>query len=716
MGVVYRAIDSRLKRTVAIKLLPPNLTQNAIAKQRFRQEAQAASALDHRNICTVHDINELEDGRLYLVMAHYEGETLKQRIARGVLPPDEAVTIALQIGEGLMAAHARGIVHRDIKPANVMVLTDGTAKILDFGLAKLVGHEELTHSGVAVGTLAYMSPEQMRGHEVDHRTDIYSFGVVLYEMLTGDRPPPDGTERQALTDHALDLIAARALAPDRHQRYPTVNSLTEDLRSWRSGTADATGAGGGDGPSIAVLAFANMSADPENEFLADGISEEIINTLGQIKELRVAARGSSFFFKGQPVDLRDVGRKLRVGSVLEGSVRKAGTRLRITAELVDTRNGYQLWSERYDRELKDIFDVQDEIARTIADRLQIALVDNTEKPLVRRATRDLNAYEAYLKGRALLYKRGRMIPAAIKCFEEAVALDPKYALSWAGLADGCIALGHYGLIASRAPLAQGKAAALKAVELDGSLTETRCSLAMATLVHDFDLPAAKREFLHALELNPNYPQAVAWYSLWVLSFIEGRFDEAVDLMRSVVEHDPLFGYNHRVWAAQLAFSGRHDEAIAESLTAIALEPESFMPYWTLLMSYSLAGRYPEAIAAGHAALMVSGRHPFVMMVLGATFANCGKDTEARMLFDELVKRADTQWVSPALWASVAATAGLAKEAIALTERAALERDPQLLSMLFAYPLSSQLRGVLADAGRLDDFRRGCGAGLQARPT
>ena len=426
MGVVYEARDPRLKRTVAIKLLPPDLTRDDTAKQRFLQEAQAASALDHPNICTIFEINETDDGQLYLVMAHYEGETLKERIARGPLKLDDAVDIATQVGQGLAEAHGAGIVHRDIKPANLLVTKTGVVKILDFGLAKLASNSEsstqslaaLTLPGVVLGTVAYMSPEQANGEEADQQSDVWALGAVLYETLTGQRPFPG--DRPAVVMHGItdqtptpvprhrpeaspDVVRVvnTALEKSCKLRYQSALDFVAALRgiSTRAqrdaAPADATGpteitpaanAIPSEVPSIAVLPFTNMSADPENEFFADGISEEIINTLGQIEGLRVAARGSAFSFKGTHIDPRVVGQKLQVSTVLEGSVRKAGTRLRITAELVNAADGFQLWSERYDRELEDIFEIQDEIARTIADRLKITLTGEAEVPLASRAT------------------------------------------------------------------------------------------------------------------------------------------------------------------------------------------------------------------------------------------------------------------------------------------------------------------------------------------
>ena len=366
--------------------------------------------------------------------------------------------------------------------------------------------------------------------------------------------------------------------------------------------------------------------------------------------------------------------------------------------------GYQLWSERYDRELADIFDIQDEIARTIAERLEITLTGRKQVPPAARATDNITAYEAYLKGRGLLYKRGRFIVEALACFEEAVALDPDYALAWAGLADGRSTLGYSGQVAPGEMMPQGKEAATRAVELDDSLAEAHCAFAMARLLHDFDVPMARREFLRAMELNPKYPQATAWYALFVLSHIDGRFDEAVALMTPVVEQDPLLGYNRAIQSLQLAFSGRYDEGIAEALTAVELDPESLVTHWFLQCNYTLAGRYPEAVAAGHAALAVSERHPFPMFTMGMTYADWGKHTEARVLHDELMARADRQWVSLGVRACSAATAGLTDEVVTLTTRAIQERDPFLMMSMGANPLTAWPRRVLRDAGKLDEVR------------
>ena len=350
MGIVHLAHDPRLDRHVAIKLLPPDLTRDEIAKQRFLQEAKAASALDHPNICTIHEINETDDGQLYLVMAHYEGETLKERISKGPLELNDAINVATQVGEGLAKAHAAGIVHRDIKPANLMVTADGTVKILDFGLAKLAGSEGVTQTGTTVGTVAYMSPEQARGQDVDHRTDIWSLGVVLYEMLAGT-PPFAGENLLSISNAIMDSepslltgasssahsVVTKALNKDKAKRYLSVTDLLAGMRTLRSGSDAATVAAPTqpDVPSIAVLPFADMSPGKDQDYFCEGMAEEIINALTSIEGLHVAARTSSFQFKGQNLNVAKIGQELHVGAVLEGSVRKAGNRLRITAQLIN---------------------------------------------------------------------------------------------------------------------------------------------------------------------------------------------------------------------------------------------------------------------------------------------------------------------------------------------------------------------------------------------
>ncbi len=467
-----------------------------------------------------------------------------------------------------------------------------------------------------------------------------------------------------------------------------------DIGSGRSATATDAGAAADKSTSaklssIAVLPFTNLSGDPADEYFSDGISEEIINALAKLEGLRVAARTSSFSFKGRAVEIVEIARKLGVATVLEGSVRKAGQRLRITAQLVNVSDGFHLWSERYDREMEDIFAVQDEIARSIANRLKITL--KGEQPVVKAGTDNLEAYQLYLKGRALLYQRGRGLPRAMDCFKRAVTLDEKYALAWAGLADAYNMLAWYGFVHPQASLPQAKEAATRAVALDASLAEAHTALAHSYSFCDWDWLKAEREFLRALELNPRYVQARDWYGVWFLEAVGGRFEEGIAHAKQAVESEPLSGYATANLAAAYVFASRSAEGLAVAQHAVELDPESILAQRILAYSLYFQGRFEESVVVGEAALGMSGRHPLFMTILALAYGDWGKLEQAKAAHTELVARAAWTYVSPILLATSAAAIGERDEAMQFACEAYSIRDPQLTTTGKHWPGTRHLR-------------------------
>jgi eukaryotic-like serine/threonine-protein kinase len=718
MGVVYKAEDTRLDRFVALKFLPEDLAHDRHAMERFRREAKAASALNHPNICTIYEIDE-QNGTAFIAMEFLDGATLERLIHGQPMELDRVLDLSSEIADALAAAHSKNIIHRDIKPGNIFVSERGHAKVLDFGLAKMSVAEDksnetatltLTQMGMAIGTLPYMSPEQLQGQKLDHRTDIYSMGAVLYEMATGQRPfvgrtsmelsssilrdsPKSVTALRGDLPSGLQRIVERCLAKEPTERYAStreVREAVERLRRDLSSGPRAAAPSAATEASIAVLPFANMSADPENEFFADGITEEIINALTKIDELRVAARTSAFSFKGKHVDLRIVGERLNVKTVLEGSVRKAGNRVRIMAQLTNVADGYHLWSERYDREIQDIFEVQDEIARAIAGRLKITLEGGQRQTLVKAATKNLEAYQLCLKGRTLIYQRGLSIPRALECFQQAASLDSEYALAWAGVADAHNLCAYYGFARPQVSLPQAKEAAMRAVRLDDSLAEAHGALALSRLCWDWDDGEAEREFLNALALNPRYLQARGWYGyLYLLP--TGRTQEAIDQAKTITNIDPLSGYAKATLAVICAFVGRLEEAEKAARYALEIDPGNYLARFALHDALHSMGRFDESIAVADVALAMSGRHVFTMAGLAVTYADWNKPNEARALYNELSSRAAREYISPFFLAVAATGAGEQEEAIRLAQQAYEIRDPSLQLFGKCWPSSARLR-------------------------
>jgi serine/threonine-protein kinase len=729
MGEVYRARDTKLNRDVALKILPNAFVLDADRLARFRREAQAVAALNHPHIVTIFSIEE-QDAVPFMTMELIEGCTLDQRIPGGGLSLARFFDIAVALADALSAAHRKHIIHRDLKPANVMVTDDGNVKVLDFGLARTVAPDVvslaeavtslgLTADGTIVGTMPYMSPEQIEAKPLDHRTDLFSLGIILYELATGQRPfkgdSSAGLMSSILKDHPEPVGERRADLPEgvcrlisqcleKHQRdrIQTANEVLVELkaqrRAWESGAGAAGRAVRDIAPppaaraaSIAVLAFTDMSAAKDQDWFCDGIAEEILNALTPLKGLRVAARTSAFSFKGTGDDLRTIGKKLNVTTVLEGSVRRAGDRVRITVQLSDAQNGYQLWSERYDRELKDIFDVQDEIAKATAERLRVTLVGGKDDRLVEQATTNIEAYQLYLKGRALVDRRGANVPAGLELLRKAVDLDPGYALAWAGVADALTVMAYSGAARGSESKPEAMAAARRSVELDPASAVGHTSLACATLLYENDRAAAKRWFERALELNPGHAMGRCWYGNYYLGWARGDFEHAIPEVRRALDSDPLSAYVTMTLGVCLFTAGRLDEAIDTCRRATHLDPESFVSRWALGIALGLAGRFDEAFSTLDAAAQMSGRHPLSLVGLAGVFGRWGKLAEARAVHRELMDRASERYVSPAHLALTADAAGNREEALVFARRAWDEREPSFILWARHFPQYRALR-------------------------
>jgi serine/threonine-protein kinase len=694
MGVVYKAEDTKLKRHVALKLLPSDLTRDLEAKERFMQEAQAASVLDHPNICTIHEIDENDDGQMFISMACYQGETLKKKIGRGPLDLGETVEIALQILKGLAKAHARGIVHRDIKPANIMITDDGIVSIMDFGLAKLAGQTRLTKTGAAVGTVTYMSPEQAQGKVVDQRTDIWSFGVVLYEMISGHLPF-SGDHEQAMIYSILNVepepivrirpevpnemgaLISKALSKRIDLRYHAVADMLVDLRKisrllqLRTMTEQASP--GRLRSSIAVLPFATLSADPEQDYFCDGMAEEIINALTQVEDLRVVARTSSFAFKGKHEDVREIGRKLNVETVLEGSVRKAGNRLRITAQLVKVDDGYHLWSERYDRDMEDVFAIQDEISMAIVEKLKIKLLGGQKTKLVKRHTDDLEAYNSYLKGRYFWNKRTEKgLMKGIEYFRKAIKLDPEYAVAYTGLADSYNLLSAYSIASPGESIPKAKTAAMKALEIDPDLAEAHECLGHVSMLYDWKWLDAQREFKRAIELNPNY--ATAHQRHGILLTAMGRMDEALAEIRRAHELDPLSLIINTDVGLFFFFEHQYDQAAEQCKKPLEMDLNFAVAHFALGLALEQMARHEEAASEFQQAMTLSGGNPIYVSALGHALAVAGKRDEAQKTLNELTRLSKQRYASPYSIATVYAGLGEKDQAFGWLQRACGERS------------------------------------------
>ena len=697
MGVVYKAEDTKLKRSIALKFLSPQAIGTEEDKTRFIHEARAAAALNHPNICTVYEIDEFEN-QSFIAMECIEGESLKAKINSGPLQLDEAIKIAIEIAEGLQEAHRKGIVHRDIKSANIMLTTTGRAKLMDFGLARASDRTQLTQSGTTIGTAAYMSPEQGRGDTVDFRTDIWSLGIVLYEMITGELPfkadyeqatlyliinekPPSMKSHRSDVPKELERIIEKTLAKRASERYQSAKDLKKDLESLmetrKPRTTGRKASAQESKPSIAVLPFRDMSSQRDQEYFCEGIAEELINALVKLRGLRVAARTSAFQFKDRDIDIQKIGEQLKVKTVLEGSIRKSGNRLRITAQLINVEDGFHIWSEKYDRDLDDIFAIQDEISLAIVDKLKVRLLGKERSALIKRHTDDHEAHSLYLQG---LYFWNRRLEGGMKKamehFHRAIEKDPGYALAYVGVADTYNISGLFSYLPPKETFQKAKEAARKALEIDATLGEAHASLAFTNTFFDWDWPAAEKEFKRAIELNPNYAVAHEWYALYLGAM--GRFDESIEEAERALELDPLSLIIKCVVGIAYHFARRYDESIAHHRKTLEMDPYFLLASTYISLPYVECGMYDEAIEVMKRVESLAAENAFTLGWFGMVYGMAGRKEEAFEILDKLDELAKERYISPLHYANIFFGLGEIDKTIEYLEKAYVEKSPMLI--------------------------------------
>jgi serine/threonine protein kinase/Tfp pilus assembly protein PilF len=732
MGVVYRGRDERLDRDVAIKVLPPAALHDPAARKRFHHEALALSRLNHPSIETVYDF-DTQDGVDFLVLEFVPGETLAARLKRGPATEREAADLGAQIAHALEEAHERGVLHRDLKPGNIVVTPKGRVKVLDFGLAKLLKRTAdvteslgLTQAGGTVGTLAYMAPEQLLGEASDARADLYSLGVMLYELLAGRRPFEAALATRLTNEilHApvtpirslraeisprMEAVVLRCMERDPGRRYQTAREVLGELASIAAG-APSVGpepAAGPDAPtrritSIAVLPLENFSGNPEEEYFADGMTEELIATLAQVRALRIISRTSVMRYKRAQRPLAEIARELNVDAIVEGSVRRAGERVRITAQLLDAESERHLWARTYERDLKDVLGLQGEVAEAIVREIRVSVTPQEESRLKRPRAVNPQAYEAYLKGRFYWEKRTEeSFARGLEHFEEATRHDPGYALAHVGIADTYNLLGYYTHVRPADAFPRAKASARRALEIDPACAEARASLAYAILYYDWDFAGAEREFRAAIELNRHYLIAHLWRANVLL--VTKQPEEALIEFQTARSLDPLSMISNTATGWTYYYNDRYEEAVVQLRRTLDLDPTFLQAHHWLGLTYAQLGKGEEAISEFERCLKIGGRTPMAVAGLAYGNARAGRAEEARALLRELDAMALERYVSPYYRAQIHAGLG-DREAGLDALYGALEDRAHWLAFIAIDPGLNPLRGT----PRFDDVVRRVG--------